>query len=186
MAEKNFALCLKLILNHEGGFVNHPKDPGGATNLGITQRVYESWVGYPVDIEEMKSLTVEDVAPIYKANYWDKIKGDLLPSGVDYMVFDFGINSGIYRSAKLLQLKVGAQSMDGHIGPKTLKSVNDYIEKNSLSTLVKEYCDARMAFLKGLPTFATFGKGWTKRVNDVQGLIQSGQYDVWRSTPGTI
>jgi lysozyme family protein len=86
------------------------------------------------------------------------------------MVFDFGVNSGIFRAAKLLQLKVSAASMDGHIGPKTLAKLNEFIAKNSLTKLVDDYCNSRMEFLRGLSTFSTFGKGWTNRVRDVQSL----------------
>ena len=95
----NYNECLKIILMHEGGYVNHPKDPGGETNLGVTKRVYEEWGG----TKEMKDLTVEDVEPIYKKNYWDKIKGDDLPDGLDLCVFDFGVNAGPGRAAKFLQ-----------------------------------------------------------------------------------
>ena len=96
MAAENWEKCLKLILHHEGGYVNHPKDPGGETNLGVTKRVYEEWGG----TKDMKDLTVEDVSPIYKKNYWDRIKGDELPSGLDLCVFDFGVNAGTGRAAK--------------------------------------------------------------------------------------
>ena len=84
----NFDRCLEMVLKHEGGFVNHPKDPGGATNMGVTLATYEQWVGRSVTIEEMKSLAFQDVAPIYKKDYWDKVRGDDLPSGVDWSVFD--------------------------------------------------------------------------------------------------
>ena len=111
----NFDECLKMLLHHEGGYVNHPKDPGGETNLGVTKRVYEKWGG----TKDMKDLTVEDVAPIYKKNYWDRCKCDDLESGVDWVVFDWAVNSGTGRSAKAIQKICGA-SQDGAIGPKTL------------------------------------------------------------------
>ena len=111
----NFDECLKMLLHHEGGYVNHPKDPGGETNLGVTKRVYEKWGG----TKDMKDLTVEDVAPIYKKNYWNRCKCDDLESGVDWVVFDWAVNSGTGRSAKAIQKICGA-SQDGAIGPKTL------------------------------------------------------------------
>ena len=114
MASKNYQKCLETILHHEGGYVNHPKDPGGETNLGVTKRVYEGWGG----TKDMKDLTVEDVAPIYEKNYWGKVKGDDLPSGLDLCVFDFAVNAGPGRAAKYLQTMIGTVA-DGGIGPNT-------------------------------------------------------------------
>ena len=111
----NFDECLKMLLHHEGGYVNHPKDPGGETNLGVTKRVYEKWGG----TKDMKDLTVEDVAPIYKKNYWNRCKCDVLESGGDWVGFDWAVNSGTGRSAKAIQKICGA-SQDGALGPKTL------------------------------------------------------------------
>jgi lysozyme family protein len=121
----NFDQCLAAVLHHEGGFVNHPKDPGGMTNLGVTKRVWEEWVGHDVDEQAMRALTPEIVGPMYKVKYWDKIKGDDLPDGVDYIVFDAAVNSGPGRAAKWLQAAVGA-SVDGAIGAGTLKAVADF------------------------------------------------------------
>ena len=118
----NYSTCLEIILEHEGGFVNHPKDPGGVTNHGVTKRVYDEWIGKKSTVEEMRNLTHEDVAPIYKKNYWDRAKCDQLPSGVDLSVFDWGVNSGISRSAKALQRIVGVKQ-DGGIGPMTIQAV---------------------------------------------------------------
>ena len=81
--EKNYQQCLEMILHHEGGYVNHPEDPGGATNLGVTLRVYQEWIGRKVTLDMMKELKVSDVAPIYKKNYWNRVKGDQLQSGLD-------------------------------------------------------------------------------------------------------
>ena len=159
----NFEQCLALVLKHEGGYVNNPKDPGGRTNLGVTQKVWEEWVGHPVDELAMRALGPEDVAPLYKKNYWDKIKGDDLPSGVDYACFDLAVNSGVGRAAKILQQALGV-SADGVIGPATL----DAVEASNHRDLATEICDRRQKFLEGLPTFATFGKGWTRRVQEVE------------------
>ena len=90
---KNFDKCLSMLLHHEGGFVNHPKDPGGMTNLGVTKKVYEAWVGKEVNEETMRGLTFVDVAPLYKKKYWDRVRGDDLPSGVDWCAFDWAVNS---------------------------------------------------------------------------------------------
>lgn len=159
----NFEACLALVLKSEGGYVNNPKDPGGRTNLGVTQKVWETWVGHHVIEADMRTLTPADVAPMYKAKYWDLIKGDQLPLGVDYAVFDAAVNSGVGRAVKLLQKAAGVTA-DGVIGPATLQAVNDCDHKE----LVFSICRARQAFLEGLPIFDTFGKGWTRRVNEVQ------------------
>ena len=120
--KENFEQSLKMLLHHEGGYVWHPEDPGGETNLGVTRAVYEQWVGRQVMDGEMKALTVEDVAPIYKTNYWDRIRGDDLPSGLDFAAFDWGVNSGTGRPAKVIQKYISAKQ-DGAIGPKTLALV---------------------------------------------------------------
>jgi lysozyme family protein len=159
----NFDAALKAILHHEGGFVNHPKDPGGMTNLGVTKKVWEEWVGHEVDEKTMRNLTPEIVGPMYKVKYWDKIKGDDLPSGVDYVVFDAAVNSGPGRAAKWLQACVGVEP-DGGIGPKTLAAVNAF----DASQLVEDYAKRRLSFLMDLQTWDTFGKGWGRRVAEVQ------------------
>ena len=120
--KENFDKCLEMILHHEGGYVNHPKDPGGETNLGVTKRVYEVWGGQ----KNMKDLTVEYVAPIYEKNYWGKAKCDQLPSGLDLAVFDWSVNSGVGRAVKKLQKMIGTFA-DGGIGPNTLKTLEEYI-----------------------------------------------------------
>ena len=120
MAAANFEKALETILHHEGGFVNHPRDPGGMTNLGVTKRVWEGWTQVEADEREMRSLTPEKVGPLYKANYWDRVKGDDLPAGLDLAVFDWAVNSGTGRAAKKLQAMIGTTA-DGGIGPNTLK-----------------------------------------------------------------
>ena len=161
----NYNECLKIILMHEGGYVNHPKDPGGETNLGVTKRVYEEWGG----TKEMKDLTVEDVEPIYKKNYWDKIKGDDLPDGLDLCVFDFGVNAGPGRAAKFLQKLLGV-TQDGGIGPQTLGALQSAIGEDKVTQtreMIKKYQSMRQEYYEGLSTFDTFGRGWTRRVNEV-------------------
>jgi lysozyme family protein len=157
--KENLLPAMTALLKHEGGFSNHPADPGGMTNLGVTQRVWEEWVGHPVDEKEMRSLTPEKVAPMYKQKYWDKIRGDDLPSGVDMAVFDCCVNSGPGRAAKMLQRVLGLTE-DGAIGPNTLSKALSI----DSSKLIADYNAARLAFLQALPTWATFGKGWSNRV----------------------
>jgi len=161
--KENFEDALKALLKHEGGYVNHPQDPGGMTNLGVTKRVWEEFVGHEVDEQTMRGLTPEAVAPLYKKRYWDAIHGDDLPSSVDFCVFDCAVNSGVGRASKFLQKAVGVTD-DGKIGPGTLAAVASKDPKE----IVEAFCDIRQAFLESLPTFATFGKGWSRRVSEVR------------------
>ena len=161
MAVENYDKCLELILHHEGGYVNHTKDPGGETNLGVTKRVYEEWGG----TKDMVDLTVEDVAPIYEKNYWGRVKGDDLPSGLDLCVFDFAVNAGPSRAAKYLQSIIGT-TVDGGIGPNTLKAVYNYVEEVGLQGMIEEYQSGRISYYEQLSTFETFGRGWIRRVNE--------------------
>lgn len=160
----NYAASLAAVLVHEGGYVNHPRDPGGATNKGVTQRVYDDWrerKGLPR--RSVRELQQSELEAIYRRQYWDIVKGDELPSGVDYCVFDFAVNSGVNRAARYLQRAVGAAE-DGQIGPVTLKAV----AAMEPDCLVDNICNARMTFLKGLTTFDVFGRGWSRRVEDVR------------------
>jgi lysozyme family protein len=159
----NFAECLKHALVHEGGFVNHPSDPGGMTNLGVTKAVWEDWIGATVTEQDMRRLTAENVTPLYRSRYWDAVKADDLPLGVDYCVFDAAINSGTRRSARWLQTVVGVTA-DGSIGPRTLAAVNAFDQKQ----LIETYCKNRLAFMQRLPTWETFGRGWSRRVSEVE------------------
>ena len=161
--QSNFNRSLLLLLKHEGGYVNHPSDPGGMTNLGVTAKVWESWVGHPVDEKQMRALTPDDVAPLYKRKYWDACRADELVSGLDYAVFDCAVNSGVGRAVKLLQGCVGV-AVDGGIGPTTMAAVNQAVP----TSLIEDFCEARLNFLRALNTWSTFGKGWERRVNEVK------------------
>ena len=165
MAAANYDKCLETILHHEGGYVNPPKDRGGETNLGVTKRVYEEWGG----TKDMKDLTVEDVAPIYEKNYWGKVKGDDLPSGLDLCVFDFAVNAGPGRAAKYLQTMIGTVA-DGGIGPNTLRALDSYVDANSVEHAIRDYQNRRQGYYESLSTFETFGRGWTRRVTETTEL----------------
>ena len=153
--EKSFAEMIK----SEGGFVNNPKDPGGATNWGVTKAVWESWVKRMVTVDDIKKLTQEDVKPLYYQNYWLPVKADQLPTGVDFLVFSFGVNAGVGRATKVLQTSLGTVA-DGQIGPNTMKKIQEADAKN----LIEKFSNAKISFYKSLSTFATFGKGWLNRV----------------------
>ena len=161
--KENFDKAFAKLIRHEGGYVSHSADPGGRTNLGVTQRVWEEWVGHSVDEKTMRGLTPEMVKPLYKRKYWDKIRGDDLPAGVDYCVFDAAVNSGTGRAIKWLQQSVGVQQ-DGLIGPKTLSAV----KSSDSQLLVVRYNAIRLTFLQDLPTWGTFGRGWGRRVAEVE------------------
>lgn len=162
-----FDISLGRVLKHEGGFVNDPLDSGGITNLGVTKRVWEEFVGHPVSEADMRNLTVEKVSKLYKQRYWDRVQADKLPKGVDYVVFDFAINAGVGRAVKTLQSTVGA-TPDGIIGNGTLASVNAMDAKE----LVNQYSDARVDFYQGIvarrPDQARFIRGWLNRVEDAR------------------
>lgn len=161
--KENWDNCFAMVLKHEGNFVNHPKDPGGMTNLGVTRTNWELYLGRKVTEDEMRALTPDVVKPFYKKNYWDKIKGDDLPSGVDYAAYDLAVNSGTGRAAKYLQ-QIAGVTADGVIGPKSLEAIKSCDPEETVDAI----CDMRMDFLKGLNTFETFGKGWSIRVSDVK------------------
>ena len=166
--KENFDEALKAVLKHEGGFVNHPKDPGGMTNLGVTKRVWEEWVGKKVDEKEMRGLTPALVAPMYRKQYWDAVKGDDLPEGIDYLLFDFAINAGPVRAIRTLQKAMGLTT-DGIIGPKTLGVLKD----SSREEMVARFSEEKEAFYRSLNTFSTFGKGWLRRVAETKTHAES-------------
>jgi lysozyme family protein len=159
----NWKQSFELMLQSEGGFVNHPSDPGGMTNLGVIKATWEGWVGREVDEAEMRGLTPEKVKPLYKKKYWDAVRGDELPPGISYLCFDFAVNAGVGRSIKTLQTAVGV-TPDGGFGPMTMAAVQavDPIE------LIERFSQAKEDFYRSLNTFATFGKGWLNRVADVK------------------
>lgn len=166
----NFPIALPWTLAHEGGWSNHPKDPGGATMRGVTQRVYTAYrerVGKPN--QSVRFIEPAEILDIYKAQYWDALRCDDLPTGVDYAVFDFGVNSGVSRAAKYLQRILGVKQ-DGVIGEMSIKAAN----MADPGFIVDKLCEDRMAFLRRLKTWKTFGRGWTRRV---MGEINGTQHD---------
>jgi lysozyme family protein len=157
---KNFRDCLELVLKHEGGFVNHPKDPGGITNLGVTKRVWEEWIGHPATEKDMRELTPALVAPMYEMRYWRTSYCEKLPRGLDLLVFSMAVNAGAGRSVKLLQDAIGVVA-DGVIGPNTMAKINEA----NVETLIDKFSEARTAYYKGLKLFPVFGRGWVARTD---------------------
>ena len=157
--EANFFKSLEIVLKHEGGFVDHPEDPGGATNKGITHKTYSDFLGRPLeDVSELKNIPYEHVQQIYKDGYWNRVKADQLSSGVDFCIFDWAVNSGPGRAAKALQ-KVVMVTQDGAIAPITLAAVEEELPEEVIEKITKE----REEFYRSLRTFDTFGKGWLRR-----------------------
>lgn len=161
--KENWDECFAMVIKSEGGFVNHPKDPGGMTNLGVTRFAWQGFLNRDVTEIEMRALTPEAVKPFYKAMYWDRIKGDSLPDGVDYAAYDFAVNSGPHRAAQYLQ-EIAGVTADGMIGPKSLEAIQSCNAKETADAI----CDMRLDFLKRLSGFDTFGRGWTDRVGRVK------------------
>ena len=154
----NFRHCLDLVLKSEGGWVNHPSDPGGETNLGVTKAVWEEYVGHPV--KTLKNLTKDDVAPLYEQKYWKPCYGEVLPRGLDFLVFSMGVNAGPGRSVKLLQSSLGCVA-DGVIGVRT----RELISSSDIPKLISKFSNVRREYYRALKTFPVFGKGWLARVD---------------------
>jgi lysozyme family protein len=160
---ENWPVALKLMLGYEGGFSDDPHDPGGMTNLGVTKDNWTTWVRREVSEDEMRSLTPEAVAPFYRVRYWNPLRCDDLPSGLDLCVFDCGVNAGPQQSARLLQRCLGVVQ-DGHIGIITLNA----IKGKDLRQLIEEFSQAREKFYRSLPLFDRYGKGWLNRTESVK------------------
>ncbi|MDQ0391128.1 glycoside hydrolase family 108 protein [Labrys monachus] len=166
MSAENFQRALSLVLKSEGGYVNNPRDPGGATNFGITQAVYDGWRARRNQLRQsVRSIGMADVTAIYRDQYWDAIRGDELPPGIDYAVFDAAVNSGPVQGVKWLQRALPASPVDGHIGLVTLGAVAGI---NDRAALIERLCAQRLGFLRRLKQWLTFGRGWSNRMASVQ------------------
>jgi lysozyme family protein len=161
----NFTNCHAITLKWEGYDSDHPADPGGKTRWGITQATYDAWrVEKGYSKRSVFKMERYEMLEIYKAGYWDAVRGDELPAGVDLMTWDFGVNSGPSRSGKTLQSIAGV-SQDGKIGGQTIAAVSEL----SATEVIQKIAAKRMSFLRGLlGTFKSFGKGWSARVADVE------------------
>lgn len=165
MASANFETCLNAVLRHEGGYADHPADPGGATHYGITRTTLGRWRGRAVSKAEVQALSRLEAARIYRVFYWDEVAGDELPDGLDLAVFDYGVNSGPGRSIRTLQKALNVKP-DGRLGPLTLAAISQCESRALISSL----CRSRLGFLERLRSFSVFGRGWTRRVSDIESL----------------
>lgn len=161
--DRNFARSLSLVLKHEGGWSDHSKDPGGATMKGVTLANFRRYVKANATKDDLRKISDEQIATTYRRHYWDAVAGAELPDGVDFAVFDFGVNSGPSRSIKFLQKIVGVKQ-DGKLGPASIAAV----KAMPAAEVINRLCDDRLTFLKRLKTWPTFGKGWGSRVSDVR------------------
>jgi len=161
--KENYAQALKQVLKYEGGKVDDARDPGGRTAFGVTQNTYNAWrKKQNLPIVDVFTISQADVAAIYRQEYWDKIRGDDLPSGVDFAVFDFAVNSGVSKAAKTLQSVVGV-TQDGVIGPATIQAAKNYV--------AMAVTNKRLSFMQSLSIWSTFGRGWSARIADVKNQI---------------
>jgi lysozyme family protein len=177
--KKNWPKSQDLVFGDEGGYVNRKTDKGGPTNMGITLARLSEYRGYKCTIQDLQNLTKKEASDIYKSGYWDAIRADELPSGLDYAVFDFYVNSGAW-GVKILQRTLGVQE-DGVIGIQTMKAIENY--PSGVRGLIKDYIDQRMKYLRSLggkQGFGPNGRGWTIRVT---GVDPKGQ---WAKQPGVI
>jgi lysozyme family protein len=163
MARSTYDQALVRLLAHEGGYTNHPSDPGGPTNFGITIGDYRRYVNADATAADIRTMRVDQAKAIYRARYWATMRCDELPAGLDYATFDYGVNSGTGRAAKVLQRLVGLPA-DGRMSDAVIAAV----QKQNTGDLIVRLCDERLAFLKRLKTWPVFGTGWGRRVADVR------------------
>lgn len=159
MTEQNYHICLDHVLKSEGGYINDPDDTGGPTNMGVTLRNFRKYVMPHAEIDDLKKLTREQAATVYRQHYWNAVRANELPNGLDYAMFDFAVNSGPTRAIKFLQRIVGT-AQDGRLGPDTMKVATT----RDTGYLIDTLCSDRLDWYKRLHNWSKFGKGWNKRI----------------------
>jgi lysozyme family protein len=177
----NFEECLEEILKHEGGWADHPSDPGGATMKGVTIGTFAQFKGRKVTKDELRAISYADLRAIYRRKYWDVVKGDDLPAGLDLVAFDAAVNSGPSRGARWLQQALGVK-VDGQIGPETIAKAR----RADPAPAIEAALDFRLAFVRSLRTWPTFGKGWSRRIADVRAtaLAMATEEPTFTADPG--
>jgi lysozyme family protein len=174
MSKLIYELALARLLAHEGGYTNHPSDPGGPMNFGITIFDYRKYVVPGASAEDVRLMKVSEAKGIYRAKYWDSQRCDELEPGVDYAIFDYVVNSGIGRSGKVLRRCLGMADTTSQITPEVVAIANAM----PAASLVAMICDERLRFLKSLKTWGVFGKGWGRRVVEVKSFALSIAHDI--------
>ncbi len=163
LSASRFEQAVEIVLQHEGGFVHHPQDPGGATKFGITRETLSRVRGRPVTIEDVRALTRAEAVAVYRGLYWDAVRAEDLPPGLDLAVFDLAVNSGPARAARMLQTVLGVAA-DGIVGPVTLNAAWQSDPAETIRRLTR----ARLGFLGRLATWPAFGRGWRRRILAVE------------------
>jgi len=171
MADANFDQCMSYLFSVEGGYVDNPRDPGGATNMGITLATLTAWRHTPVSKADVQALTQDEATAIYHANYWNVLRCGSLPNGIDLMVFDAGVNCGNYHAAQTLQTIVGCDA-DGAIGPATLQAVTTAVATTGVLSILTQFSKAQSDYYHSLSSFGTFGAGWLARVASTLNVAQ--------------
>ncbi len=166
MAASTYDEALRRLLAHEGGYSNHPSDPGGPTNFGITLADYRRYIKLDATAADVRAMSVDQAKAIYRERYWDAQRCDELPAGVDYSIFDYGVNSGIGRSGKVLRRVVGLSDGNSTVTDQVLA----YARVRDPKVLAAAICDERLAFLQSLRTWPVFGRGWGRRVAEVKAV----------------
>jgi lysozyme family protein len=180
MAASGFDACLAVVLASEGGYADDPRDPGGATNRGITRATLAHWRGRPVSKTELRTLGRAEAVRIYRALYWDAVRGDDLPPGIDLAVFDHAVNAGPGRAVRTLQAALG-QARDAIVGPATLAATR----AAAPAPLIRDLCRRRLALLARLAAWRSFGRGWHARIarTEAAALAMAARSDGAASTP---
>lgn len=163
MSQEAFLACLAFTLKYEGGYVDHPADPGGATNLGVTRATLAKWRGRPVSKADVRALSHDEAAQIYRRHYWEPSGASLLPAGVDVLVFDWAVHSGPSRAVRALQKVLGLRA-DGLAGHQLQLA----IQEADIAQTIRGLCSERRKFLSRLKGFAVFGRGWSRRIDAVE------------------
>lgn len=187
MSAENFDECFVFYLNVEGGFVDDPLDPGGATNMGITIGLMRK-LGLDVngdgvvDVRDVQSIPKATVKAVVRGQFWNAVQGDFLPNGLDLVALDGAVNSGPVSGAKWLQEALGVTA-DGYIGPQTLAAA--HATGLNIPQVIDAACDARMSFLQSLPGWAHDGKGWTNRVSSLR-TVAKNMYAKSTASPAVV
>lgn len=166
MAVSSYDEALRRLLAHEGGYTNHPSDPGGPTNFGITVYDYRRYAKPNATAADVRAMKLDEAKAIYRAKYWAAQRCDELPAGVDYSIFDYGVNSGVGRSGKVLRRIVGLSDTTPVITDQVLRAV----AMRDPKAIIIAINDERLAFLRRLKTWPVFGKGWDIRVAGVRAV----------------
>ena len=164
MTASSFDACLARVLAHEGGYTNHPADPGGPTNFGITIADYRRYVKPLATAADVRVMTLDEAKAIYRARYWDALACDDLPAGVDYAVFDYGVNSGVARAGRVLRRCLRLGDDTSTVSGAVIAAAN----KGDTRALIAAICEERLRFLQSLRTWPVFGRGWGRRVAEVK------------------